>query len=157
MKKIVLLAILIVAALGAWAQTPTAADRLYMDMAVTAAAKSKADGGKADGAVIILNRAFKASGIPGNGMTAEQNAVAKSRLKDLANATVYTVNEPVTAVINLLSRLGAKEVVYVNPRTATVAAGINTSSEYNDSELDTTTPRVPMRRINWPEASALLK
>lgn len=132
-------------------------DEIFMDMAVSAAKKSIASNTGPSGAVIILNGAWRATGTPEGGKSPEEVAYAKSRLSNLANATVYTVNEPTTDVINLLNSLGVTAVYFANPRDAVVAAGIYPASAYDDSRLNTAGKQAPVYLLAFPDASALLK
>ena len=132
-------------------------DEMFMDMAVTAAKKSVASSGVPSGAVIILNGAWRATGTPEGAKTAEEVAVAKSRLNRLANANVYTVDEPTTAVVNMLNSLGVSAIYFTNPRDVVVAAGIYPASAYDDSALDTSVKQAPIYRLPYADAEALLK
>lgn len=131
-------------------------DEMFMDMAVSAAKKSVASGGAPSGAVIILNGAWRSTGTPDGDKTAEESAVAKSRLTSLANAVIYTVNEPVTAVINLLEKMGANAIYFTNPRDAVIAAGVYPASDYNDNNLDSGA-QIPLYLLPYSDAEALLK
>lgn len=131
-------------------------DEWFMDMAVTAAKKSVASKQAPSGAVIILNGAWRATGTPEGNKTPEENAYAKSRLENLANAVVYTVNEPTTATVNFLSQLGVEAIYFANPRDVVVAAGIYPASAYDDAAI-TATRVAPMYLLTFDEASNLLK
>lgn len=132
-------------------------DEIFMDMAVTAAKTSIANKGKADGAVIILNGAWRSTGMPTDTDTPEENAIIKSRLDDLANATVYTVCEPTAAAINAIRAKGADAVYFVCPREQAIAAGVYTAADYDDSKIDSSLPEVPLRRMNYDDATELVK
>lgn len=132
-------------------------DEMFMDMAVTAAKKSAASMGVPSGAVIILNGAWRATGVPDAKQTAEEVAVSKSRLSKLNNATVFTVNEPTTAVINLLNSLGVDAIYFANPRDVVVAAGIYPASAYDDNAVDTSVKQAPVYHLPFAEAGTLLK
>ena len=132
-------------------------DEMFMDMAVAAAKKSVASKGAPSGAVIILNGAWRSTGTPEGGKTAEETAYAKSRLTKLNNATVFTVNEPTTEVINFLNTLGVDAIYFVNGRDVVVAAGVYPASAYDDSALDTSVKQAPIFCIPFPEAESLLK
>ncbi|MEE1207784.1 MAG: hypothetical protein UHP27_06400 [Muribaculaceae bacterium] len=165
MKKLIL-AMAVVAGVFAslWAGVPiTKVDRIeptdgvFMDMACTAASKSVADQGKPCGAVVILNGAWKGSGTPSASGTAEQNAIAASRLKSLENATVYTVCEPTTEAYNEICRMNADRVYFAIPRSQVIAKGIYPASAYDDSKIDSTLTLAPLLAMDYDEASALVK
>ena len=132
-------------------------DEMFMDMAVTAAKKSIASNSPAAGAVIILNGAWRATGTPEGDKTAEEVAYSRSRLSKLANAKVYTIDEPTTAIVNFLNSLGVEAIYFANPREVVIAAGIYPASAYDDSALDTSVKQAPMYRLPFAEAEALLK
>lgn len=164
MKKAIFTLILAVASLAACAQVsitrvdkiaPT--DEVFMDMAVTAAQTSVSDGGSACGTVVILNGAWRATGRATAGTTAEEAAIAKSRLSSLENATIYTINEPTTAAYNAIARSGCETVYFVNPREAVIAAGLYPASAYDDSKVDASLPKVELRQINYKPATDLIK
>lgn len=166
-KKFILTVAFIAALVGsmAWAGVPiTLVDRIeptdevFIDMATTAAVKSKAQGGLPCGAVIILNGAWRSTGTAKRGgETAEEAAVAKSRLSSLQNARVYTVNEPTTEAYLTLCRQGADAIFFVNPRQDVIAAGVYPASAYNDNLVDSTVNVVPLTCISYPDAQRLLK
>lgn len=132
-------------------------DEVYMDMATTAARQAKNNGGMPCGAVIILNGAWRSSGNATANVTAEQAAINKSRLSNLANATIYTVNEPTTEAYNDICRFGADAVFFVNPREVVIAKGIYPASAYDDTKIDSTLTQVPLKQMPYADASALLK
>lgn len=132
-------------------------DEIFMDMATTAASKSIQSKGLPCGAVIILNGAWIATGTPTANATAEQNAIAKSGRTSLANASIYTINEPTTEAYNDICRFGADAVYFVNPREVVIAKGIYPASAYDDSKIDSTLTQVPLRQMSYPDATALLK
>lgn len=131
---------------------------MFMDMATTAARKSIAENGLPCGAVVILNGAWRSTGTAAEGgSSAEENAIAKSRRQNLANATIYTVNEPTTAAYNTICRYGVDAVYFVNSRADVVARGIYPASAYDDSKIDSTLTLVPMKQISYADAANLLK
>ena len=130
-------------------------DDMYMDMAVVTAKKAVRNGNKPTGAVIILNGVWRAEGTAKGDKTAELVAFENSRLADLHNATVYTVNEPTTATYNALVEAGVQGIVYANPREAVVSAGIYPSSAYDDSKA--VAGGVKPVQFVYPDAEALLK
>lgn len=132
-------------------------DEMFMDMAVTAAKKSVASNTGASGAVIILNGAWRATGTPEGDKTAEKVAYEKSRLTNLKNAIVFTVNEPTTDTVNQLNKLGVEAIYFANPRDVVVAAGIYPAEAYDDAALDTSVNQAPVYRLAFPEAAALIK
>lgn len=132
-------------------------DEMFMDMAVTAAKKSAASNNVPSGAVIILNGAWRATGIPENGKTAEEVAVSKSRLTKLKNASVYTVNQPTSEVINMLSELGVDAIYFANGKEAVIAAGIYPASAYDEELINADIKQAPVMRLPLTDAAALLK
>lgn len=132
-------------------------EEIYMDMACTAASKSVASKGKPCGAVVILNRAWKGSGTASADATAEQNAIAASRLADLEFADVYTICEPTTEAYNDMCRMGAQTCYFVIPRDEVIAKGIYPAEAYDDSKIDPSVEPVPLKQMDFPEASKLVK
>ncbi len=132
-------------------------ENIYMDMACTAASKSVASKGKPCGAVVILNRAWKGSGTATADATAEQNAIAASRLPDLEFADVYTICEPTTEAYNDMCRMGAQTCYFVIPRDVVVAKGIYPAEAYDDSKIDASVTPVPLKQMAFPEAEKLVK
>lgn len=132
-------------------------DEMFMDMAVSAAKKSAASNNPAAGAVIIRSGAWRSTGTPDADKTAEEVAYIKSRLSNLAGASVYTVNEPITMVVNLLNSLGVDAIYFSNTRDEVVAAGVYPASAYNDDKLDKTVKQAPVIRLIFEDASMLLK
>lgn len=164
MKKVILSFCVVLLAVMAVAQAkitlvdkinPT--DEVFMDMAVTAAQKSVSQQGKPEGAVIILNGAWRATGLPTAGKTVEEAAFAKSRLNSLKNATVYTVNQPTVAALNALNAAGVEAVYFANPADDVIAAGIFTAEDYDTAALDTAFVQAPLRQVPYAPAAALLK
>lgn len=131
-------------------------DEMFMDMAVMKAQKAVREGGKPCGAVIILNGAWRADGEAKGGKTAEIVAFESSRLSDLQNANVYTVNEPTTETYNALVEAKVNAIYFSNPREAVIAAGIYPASAYDDSKA-VTDASVPMNQLPYDDAQALLK
>lgn len=132
-------------------------DEIFMEMAVTAAQKAVADGQKPGGAVVILNGAWRSTGLPGNGTTPEENAIAKSRTTKLGGAKIYTVNQPTAAALNAIMAAGVDAVYFVNAANEVVAAGIFTDEDYNSEGIDATLTPVPTYQMNYAPASELLK
>lgn len=100
----------------------SAADEMFMDMAVTAAMKSVASKGAPAGAVVVLNGAWKGSGIPVNGLSAEENAIAATHRQNLEGAAIYTINFPSVQAINAIIKANISTVYYVNgPEDASAA------------------------------------
>ncbi|MDE6397598.1 MAG: hypothetical protein K2K84_10035 [Muribaculaceae bacterium] len=130
-------------------------DDMYMDMAVVTAKKAVRNGNKPTGAVIILNGVWRAEGTAKGDTPAELVAFANSRLTDLHNAKVYTVNEPTTETYNALVKAGVEGIIYANPRDAVIAAGIYPASAYDDSKA--VAGGVKPVQLNYPDAAALLK
>lgn len=164
MKK--LLGILAVALIGAAAVAQTAitkvdkikpTDGVYMDMAVTAAETAVSQGLKPCGAVVILNGAWRSTGMPSQSKTAEENAIAKSRRTKLTNAAIYTINQPTSEAVNAIRRAGAEEVIFVNSAEDVIAAGIYPAEAYDVALIDTTLAEVPMHQIDYAPATKLIK
>ncbi len=132
-------------------------DEVFMDMALTAARNSVENGGARCGAVVILNGAWRSTGLPSDTITAEENAIAKSRRKTLANATIYTINEPTTQAYNAICRAGADAIYFVNSREVVIEKGIYPAEAYNDDEIDTEVTQVPLNQIPFEEASKFIE
>ena len=115
-----------------------------------------AQGYKPCGAVIVLNGAWKSSGMAVGDQTAEQDALARSRRTSLPAAAVYTVNQPTTAALDALRDAGVATVYYVNPMEAVVAAGLYTEADYAPV-IDATQRPVKVIRMDYAPASDLLK
>ena len=120
MNRLILSAIAALLSLAAAAQVSISTvdkaspnDEVYMDMAVTAAETARDQGLKPCGAVVILNGAWRSTGMPSGGTTAEQAAIDKSRRKSLAGATIYTVNQPTAAALEAIAASGADAVYFV--------------------------------------------
>ncbi|MDE7154233.1 MAG: hypothetical protein K2O00_07315 [Muribaculaceae bacterium] len=168
MKKLFISAILAIAALTGTnnisAQVPitrveqySPTDMVFLDMATDAAKENKSRGMNPNGAVLVVNGEFKASGRSTAGSSAEEIAFKKSHLPSLKGVTVYTVNEPTTAVYQFLCDNNVDAIFFVNGRDAVVKAGIASASDYNDSALPESTVKVTMKQIEFPDASLLLK
>jgi deoxycytidylate deaminase len=166
MKKLLLLAAVIVTVLcgTALAGVPITTvdkveptDEMFMDMATTAARKSIADGGLPCGAVVILNGAWRSTGTAADTLTAEENAIAKSRRQSLKNAVIYTINEPTVKAYNTICRYGVDAVYFVNSRQDVIAKGIYTEADYDDSQIDSTLTLVPLKQVSYNDAAQLLK
>ena len=131
-------------------------DEIFMDMAVTAAKKSVAEGKAPCGAVIILNGAWRSTGTPTASATAEENAFAKSRRQTMSNSTIYTIVEPTTEVYNTICNLGADAIFFVVGRDEAVAKGIYPASAYDDSKIDASLTPVPMSQLPYADAQNLV-
>lgn len=132
-------------------------DAMFLDMATTAASASKARKGKPCGAVVIVNKVWKATGTPLAAMSAEEDAIKKTRMASLGGAVIYTVNEPTTDAYNAICRSGAEKVVFVNPREVVVETGIYPASAYDDSRIDASLKPVPMVQVPFKEAEAVIR
>ncbi len=155
MNRLILSAIAALLSLAAAAQVSISTvdkaspnDEVYMDMAVTAAETARDQGLKPCGAVVILNGAWRSTGMPSGGTTAEQAAIDKSRRKSLAGATIYTVNQPTAAALEAIAASGADAVYFVNPAADVVAAGIYTGADY-EGEAPAS---LPLRRMDYAPA-----
>lgn len=109
-------------------------DDTFIDMAVTAGKQAKASGEKPCGTVIILNGAWKATGTPTGDLTAEENAISKSRLGTLKGTRVYTVVEPTTRAAVALTKSGADVVYYAVTSDDAIEAGVYTAEDYAPSD-----------------------
>lgn len=132
-------------------------DEIFMDMAITAAKTNVEQGQPPCGAVVVLNgapprRAGRASAT----VTAEEDAIAKAGRKSLANAVIYTVNEPTAEAYNAICRSGADAVYFCNPRAEVIAAGIYPATAYDDSRIDSTLTPVPLKHLPMPEGIRLV-
>lgn len=132
-------------------------DEVYMDMAVTAAQKAVADGQKPGGAVVILNGAWRSTGLPAEGVTPEENAIAKSRRTKLGGASIYTINQPTSVALNAIMQAGVDAVYFVNDAGEVIAAGIYTESDYNPETVDSSLPAVKLIRMEYAPAADLIK
>lgn len=130
----------------------TSNDRMFMDMAISAANKSAADKGPLSGAVIILDGMWRSTGVPTAELTAEEVAYKRSRLQSLDNAVVFTLNEPTSAVVNMLNGLNVGAIYFVNGRNDVVAAGIYPASAYDDTIIDLSAGTPNLIRLVIPEA-----
>lgn len=168
MKKIIATALVMAAAAvgipSAKAQVPVTrveqyspTDMVFLDMATEAAKDNKSRGLQPNGAVLVVNGDFRASGRSTATSSAEETAFKKSRLTSLKGVTVYTVNEPTTSIYKFLCENGIGAIYFVNGRDAVVKAGVAQSSDYNDSSLPATLVKVPMFQIEFPDAGLLLK
>lgn len=164
MKKIALLLMAAICSVGAFAQVnitkvdkvqPT--DEIFMEMAVTAAQKAVADGLKPAGAVVILNGAWKGTGLPSEGSTPEENAIARTGRSNLSGAKIYTVNEPTAAALNAIMKAGVSAVYFVNSSAAAVSAGVNSADEYNSDLLNSDLTPVAVYQLTYAPAADLLK
>lgn len=132
-------------------------DEIWMDMAVDVAKENVKSGGIPCGTVIIFNGAFKSSGDPTEKTSSVEPAIAMTRMTSLANAVIYTVNEPTIEAYNMICKFGADAVYFVNPKANVIAAGVQPSEAYDESKLDSTLTQVPMRQISYADAEELLK
>lgn len=130
---------------------------IFMDMAMTAATKAKADGQPPCGTVIILNNAWKATGTPTASSTCEENAIAKSHLGRLTNATVYTLVEPTAAAFVALSVAAPDAVYFVIPRETAIAKGIYPASAYGEVTLPEGVQPVTLIQMPFADAQKLIK
>lgn len=164
MRKLITIAAVAAIAIAAAAQvaittvdkaSPT--DEVFMDMAVTAAQTAVGQGKSPCGAVVILNGAWRSTGIPSDTRTAEESAIEKSRRTSLRSAYIYTVNQPTSEAMNAIARSGAEGVYFVNPADMVIEAGIYPASAYDPALIDTTLQQVPVRRMNYLPATKLIK
>lgn len=130
---------------------------IWMDVAVSVAKDNVKAGGIPCGSVVVLNGALKSVGEATEKATSVEVAIVTSRLRNLANAVIYTVNEPTAEAYNAVCKSGADAVYFVNPKEEVIAAGVQPAEAYDESKLDSTLTQVPMKQISYSEASALLK
>lgn len=157
--KTLILAAALMASAVASAQTAGASekitpdDQVFIDMAVSAAKTSVADGNEPCGAVLILNGAWRSTGMPSNGISPEEVAINKSRAKSLANAALYTVVQPTTAALNAIEKAGVGAVYYAIDAATAIQAGIYKAEDYDNAPQLS----IPMVQIPYAEANALIK
>lgn len=132
-------------------------DEMFMEMAVTAAQKAVADGLKPGGAVVILNGAWRSTGLPAAGTTPEENAISKARTTKLGNAKIFTINQPTTAALNAIMAAGVEAVYFVNAADQVVAAGIFTEEDYDPAGLNGELAPVPTYQMDYAPAAKMLK
>lgn len=130
------------------------ADVAYMDMVAEMAQMAVEQGDAPGGAAIILNGAFHSAG---QGATPELDALRSAHSPSLANAVVYTVNEPVTEALVELSRRGVAQIYYANPREDVIAAGIYRESDYDQSALPTDVTLAHKTELAHSGAAALIE
>ncbi|MDE6097743.1 MAG: hypothetical protein K2L80_04695 [Muribaculaceae bacterium] len=124
---------------------------IFMDMAVSAAKTSVADNGLPCGAVVILNGAWRSTGIPSNEISAEQTAINKSRAKSLANASIFTMVQPTAAACKAILESGAPAVYFAIPANVAIAAGIYPASAYEGA------PALPkLIQLDFADADAVV-
>lgn len=131
-------------------------DEIFMDMAVTVAQTAIAQKYKPAGAVVVLNGAWKSSGMAVGGLTCEEDALARTRRTTMPLAVVYTVNEPTTAAVDAMRQAQIETVYYVNPREAVIAAGLASADDYAPSTR-TDLPAIKVVRMDYAPASDLIK
>ena len=72
-------------------------------------------------------------------------------------AVIYTVNEPTVEAYNAICKAGADAVYFVNPKEKVIAAGVQPAEAYDESKLDTSLTQVPMKQMDYEDASDLLR
>ena len=130
-------------------------DEVFMDMAVSAAQNAVASGQKANGAVLVHNGAWKATGLPGANNSPETEAIAKTGRTTMPGAVIFTVNQPTPAAINAMNAAGIQAVYFVNTADAATAAGIYKASDY--SGIVNPDATIAVMQMTYAPASALLK
>lgn len=118
--------------------------QVFMDMAVSAAKTSVADQGLPCGAVVILNGAWRSTGMPSGEQSAEETAIRKSRTKSLANAQIYTVIQPTAAVMKAIADAGISTVYYAVSSADAIAADIHSAKDYEGEAVKLTLVQVPL-------------
>lgn len=132
-------------------------DEIWMDMAVTVAKTNIEEGTIPCGTVIVFNGKLQSTGQATEKATSIETAIAMSRLNSLANAVIYTVNEPTAEAYNAICKAGADAVFFVNPKEKVIAAGVQPAEAYDESKLDTSLTQVPVKQMDYEDAAALLK
>ena len=132
-------------------------DEIWMDMAVGVAKDNVKAGGIPCGTVIIFNGAFKSVAEATEKTSSVEPAIALTRMTSLANAVIYTVNEPTIDAYNAICKSGADAVYFVNPKDKVIAAGVQPAEAYDESKLDSTLTQVPMKQMDYEDAANLLK
>lgn len=130
------------------------ADVAFLDMAAEMAQMAVEQGDAPGGTAIILNGAFHSAG---HGATPELDALRNAHSPSLANAVVYTVNEPVTEAWVELSRRGVAQIYYANPREDVIAAGIYHEADYDESAIPSGVNLAPKKELAHPGAAALIE
>ena len=132
-------------------------DEIWMDMAVTVAKTNIEEGTIPCGTVIVFNGKLQSTGQATEKATSIETAIAMSRLNSLANAVIYTVNEPTAEAYNAICKAGADAVFFVNPKEKVIAAGVQSAEAYDESKLDTSLTQVPVKQMDYEDAAELLK
>ena len=132
-------------------------DEIWMDMAVTVAKTNIEEGTIPCGTVIVFNGKLQSTGQATEKATSIETAIAMSRLNSLANAVIYTVNEPTAEAYNAICKAGADAVFFVNPKEKVIAAGVQPAEAYDESKLDTSLTQVPVKQMDYEDAAELLK
>lgn len=118
--------------------------QVYIDMAVSAAKTSVAEGDLPTGAVVILGGAWRGTGTAMDGRGAEATAIAKARTKTLGNATLYTMIQPTAAACTEIAKAGIQQVYFVIDADQAVKAGIQKASDYSAyPDVNLTLTQVP--------------
>ncbi|MDE6308700.1 MAG: hypothetical protein K2L93_01695 [Muribaculaceae bacterium] len=130
------------------------ADAAFMDMAVEMAQMAVEQGDAPGGTAIILNGAFHAVG---HGATPELDALRNAHSASLANAAVYTVNEPTTEAWVEMSKRGVSQIYYANPREDVIEAGIYRVSDYDDSAIPADVTLTSKKELAHSGAAALIE
>lgn len=118
--------------------------QVFMDMAVSAAKTSVADQGLPCGAVVILNGAWRSTGMPSGEQSAEETAIRKSRTKSLSNAQLYTVVQPTATVMKAIADAGIPTVYYSVAAAEAIAAGIHSAKDYEGAAESINLVQVPL-------------
>lgn len=105
--------------------------QVYIDMAVSAAKTSVAEGSMPTGAVVILGGAWRGTGTAMDGRGAEATAIAKARTKTLGNAALYTMIQPTSAACIDIANSGIQQVFFIIPADQAVKAGIYRQADYD--------------------------
>lgn len=135
----------------------TPVDEIWMDMAVTVATVNVEEGGIPCGSVVIFNGRLQSTGQATEKATSIETAIAMSKLRTLTNTVIYTVNEPTAEAYNAICKAKPNAVYFVNPKEKVIAAGVQPAEAYDESKLDSTLAKVPIKQMYYEDAEALLK
>lgn len=118
--------------------------QVYIDMAVSAAKTSVAEGDMPTGAVVILGGAWRGTGTAMDGRGAEATAIAKARTKTLGNATLYTMIQPTSAACAEIAKSGIQQVYFVIDADQAIKAGIHKASDFTPAaDVNLTLTQLP--------------
>lgn len=163
MKKLLTLTLIFASAvIGLMAQVQISkveaanpSDEVFMDMAVTVAQTASAQSHAPQGAVVVLNGAWRASGMAVGGSTAEEDALARTRRTTIPTASVYTVNQPTDRALDAMAEAKISKVFYVNPMEDVIKSGLASAADY--IRVSEQRPGLQVIRIDYAPAARLIK